>query len=168
MSTRKVQPVSAVADGVRRLQEKGARVVFTNGCFDILHPGHVALFARARAAGDALVVALNSDASVRRLKGPDRPVFPEDERAEILAAMRDVDWVCVFDDDTPLGTILEIRPDVLVKGSDWKDKGIVGQEEVESWGGEVITVDLVQGHSTTEVVSRVVERLEPPGSRTTP
>ena len=162
MSTRKVQPVSAVAGDVRRLQRTGARVVFTNGCFDILHPGHVKLFARARAAGDALVVAINSDASVRRLKGPDRPVFSEDERAEILAAMRDVDWVCIFGDDTPLETILEIRPDVLVKGADWKEKGIVGQREVESWGGKVVAVDLVEGHSTSEVVSRVVERFQPP------
>jgi D-beta-D-heptose 7-phosphate kinase/D-beta-D-heptose 1-phosphate adenosyltransferase len=171
MSTRKVQPVSAVADEVRRLQAKGARVVFTNGCFDLHHPGHVELFARARAEGDALVVAINSDASVRRLKGPQRPVFSEDERAEILAAMRDVDWVCVFEDDTPLGTILRIRPDVLVKGADWKDKGIVGQREVEGWGGRVVAVSLVEGHSTTEVVSRVVERLQPSrkgdsGSRT--
>ena len=107
-------------------------------------------------------MAVNSDASVRRLKGPERPVFPEDERAEILAAMRNVDWVCIFEDDTPLATILEIRPDILVKGADWKDKGIVGQPEVEGWGGKVVAVELVEGHSTTEVIRRVLERSQTP------
>jgi D-beta-D-heptose 7-phosphate kinase/D-beta-D-heptose 1-phosphate adenosyltransferase len=135
--------------------------VFTNGCFDILHSGHVELFSRARGLGNALVVAINSDASVRRLKGRRRPIFEEGERAEILAAMRDIDFVCIFGDDTPLQTILGIRPDILVKGTDWKDKGIVGQTEVESWGGAVVAVDLVEGHSTTGIVERVVERLRP-------
>lgn len=159
MSIRKVKSVSAVREDVRRLQQGGGKVVFTNGCFDIVHRGHVGLFARARALGDALVVALNSDRSVRRLKGDARPIFPEAERAEIVAAMRNVDLVCVFEEDTPLETILAIRPDVLVKGADWKDKGIVGQAEVEGWGGRVIAVDLLEGYSTTGVVERVVQRL---------
>jgi D-beta-D-heptose 7-phosphate kinase/D-beta-D-heptose 1-phosphate adenosyltransferase len=157
MSIHKVQNVAAVADAVRYLQREGARVVFTNGCFDVLHAGHVDLFRRARALGDRVVVALNSDDSVRRLKGARRPVFPAEERAEIVAAMKDVDFVCIFNEDTPLETILAIRPDVLVKGADWSDRGIVGQTEVEGWGGRVVAVDLIAGHSTTGIVERVVQ-----------
>ena len=133
--------------------------MLTNGCFDILHPGHVDLFDRARREGDVLVVALNSDTSVRRLKGNKRPILGQDERAEIVAAMKAVDLVCVFDEDTPLAAILKIHPDVLVKGADWEVRGIVGQREVESWGGKVVVLGLVDGQSTTGIVNRVVERL---------
>ena len=107
---------SSIAQEVRRLQSSGKKVVFTNGCFDLLHPGHLDLLTRARALGDVLVVAINSDNSVHRLKGPQRPVFPENERGEILSALEMVDYVCTFDEDTPLEAILEIRPDILVKG----------------------------------------------------
>jgi rfaE bifunctional protein nucleotidyltransferase chain/domain len=152
-----VPTLQAVAAEVRRLQASGKKVVFTNGCFDILHSGHVDLLARARALGDALVVAINTDASVRRMKGPNRPIIPQDERAELLAGLDVVDFVCTFDEDTPLEAILSIRPDVLVKGADWT-ANIVGQTEVESWGGKVVALPLIEGHSTTGIVERVLAR----------
>jgi rfaE bifunctional protein nucleotidyltransferase chain/domain len=147
----------SVAEEARRLQASGKRIVFTNGCFDVLHPGHLDLLTRARSLGDALVVAINGDDSVKRLKGPMRPVFPENERGEILSAMEVVDFVCVFNEDTPLETILKIRPDILVKGADWADN-IVGSTEVESWGGKVVALPLVPGQSTTGVIERVLNR----------
>ncbi len=134
--------------------------MFTNGCFDVLHPGHLDLLTRARSLGDALVVAINSDSSVRRLKGPNLPVFPENERGEILSALSVVDFVCTFDEDTPLEAILEIRPDILVKGADWTNN-IVGSREVEGWGGKVVTLPLVEGHSTTGIIERVLHRGSP-------
>ena len=147
----------SIAQEARRLQSSGKKVVFTNGCFDVLHPGHLDLLARARGLGDALVVAINSDQSVKRLKGSDRPVFPENERGEILSALHAVDYVCTFNEDTPLETILEIRPDILVKGADWVDN-IVGSKEVEAWGGKVVALPLVEGHSTTGIIERVLHR----------
>jgi len=159
MSTYKIETIDSVAETIRNLKVAGKRVVFTNGCFDILHKGHVELFRTARKHGDVLVVAINSDGSVRQLKGPGRPIFDQSERAEILNAMEPVDFVCVFDGATPLEAILKIRPDVLVKGADWADKGIVGQEEVEAWGGEVVAVGLLAGQSSTGVVERVLSRL---------
>ena len=138
---------------------EGKRVVFTNGCFDILHGGHIELFRIASQHGDVLIVAINSDSSVRRLKGEKRPIFDQGERAEMLAAMERVDYVCVFDEDTPLQTILKVRPNVLVKGADWEEKGIVGKNEVEGWGGEVIAIPLVQGASSTGVVERVLSEI---------
>ena len=149
----------SIGQEVRRLQSSGKRIVFTNGCFDILHPGHIDLLTRARQLGDALVVAINSDSSVRRLKGSSRPIFPEDERAEILSALEVVDYVCTFDEDTPLETILTIHPDVLVKGADWV-ANIVGQREVEAWGGRVEALPLVAGQSTTGVIERVLHGLQ--------
>ena len=159
MSTHKIETVDSLAAMVPDLKAEGKRVVFTNGCFDILHPGHIELFRAAREHGDVLVVAINSDESVRRLKGEGRPIFEQSERAEVLVAMESVDFVCVFVQDTPLEAILKIHPDVLVKGSDWEDKGIVGQEEVEGWGGKVVAVPLVEGQSSTGVVERVLSRL---------
>jgi D-beta-D-heptose 7-phosphate kinase/D-beta-D-heptose 1-phosphate adenosyltransferase len=146
-----------VAARVRDLQSAGSKVVFTNGCFDILHAGHVDLLRRARAQGDALVVAINTDASVERMKGPNRPIIPENERAELLAGLEMVDFVCFFDEDTPLEIILEIKPDVLVKGADWT-ANIVGQREVEGWGGTVVALSLVDGHSTSGIIERVSAR----------
>jgi rfaE bifunctional protein nucleotidyltransferase chain/domain len=150
----------SIAQQARRLQASGKKVVFTNGCFDVLHPGHLDLLTRASALGDALVVAINSDSSVRRLKGPNRPVFPENERGEILSALSVVDFVCTFDEDTPLDAILEIRPDILVKGADWTNN-IVGSREVQGWGGKVVTLPLVEGHSTTGIIERVLHRGSP-------
>lgn len=147
----------AVGEKVRTLQSSGKAVVFTNGCFDILHSGHIDLLRRARSLGDVLVVAINTDASVARMKGPNRPIIPEQERAEVLDAMEMVDFVCTFDEDTPLSAILTIRPDVLVKGADWT-ANIVGQSEVEAWGGRVVALPLLPGRSTTGIVERVLSR----------
>jgi D-beta-D-heptose 7-phosphate kinase/D-beta-D-heptose 1-phosphate adenosyltransferase len=152
-----LQSRAFVAREARRLQSSGKKVVFTNGCFDLLHPGHLDLLARSRSLGDALVVAINSDASVNRLKGTGRPIFPESERGEILSALDMVDYVCTFEEDTPLEAILEIRPDVLVKGADWA-QNIVGSQEVEGWGGKVVALPLVEGQSTTGIIERVLRR----------
>ena len=138
-----------------RLRAAGKRLVFTNGVFDLLHVGHVRYLRQARALGDALVVAINSDRSVRELKGPERPVFDEAERAEILAALRDVDYVVVFDDISPRATIRKLLPDVLVKGGDYQLDEIHGREEVEAAGGEVISLPFVPGASTTSVLERM-------------
>jgi D-beta-D-heptose 7-phosphate kinase/D-beta-D-heptose 1-phosphate adenosyltransferase len=134
---------------------RGERVVFTNGCFDLLHAGHVRYLNAARAMGDRLVVGLNSDGSVRRLKGPSRPVTPEGERAEILTALAAVDAVVVFGEDTPLELIRLLRPDVLVKGGDWSPEAIVGKAEVEAGGGTVASLPLLGGRSTTRLLERL-------------
>jgi rfaE bifunctional protein nucleotidyltransferase chain/domain len=131
------------------------RVVFTNGCFDLLHPGHVETLEVASALGDALVVGINSDASVRKLKGDGRPVVCEQERAEILAALECVDAVVIFDDLTPRETIATLLPDVLVKGGDWADDQIIGREEVEAAGGRVVSVPVVPTYSTTAILQRI-------------
>ncbi len=136
----------------------GRRVVFTNGCFDLLHAGHVRLLEAARAQGDLLVLGLNSDASVRRLKGPSRPVLPEAERAEALLALETVDRVVLYDQDTPLETIQALVPDVLVKGADWAPGTIVGADVVEAAGGQVVRVDLLAGRSTTGLIERTRRR----------
>jgi D-beta-D-heptose 7-phosphate kinase/D-beta-D-heptose 1-phosphate adenosyltransferase len=130
-------------------------VVFTNGVFDILHPGHVRYLAEARRQGDALIVAVNSDRSVRANKGPERPVHPEAERAEVITALAVVDAAVIFDEDTPHDIICAIQPDVLVKGADWPADQIVGRDIVEARGGVVIRVPVEQGHSTTSVLNRV-------------
>jgi len=152
-----IASVQGVAAEVRKLQSEGKRIVFTNGCFDILHSGHIDLLRRAREQGDALVVAINSDSSVARIKGRNRPIIPEQERAELLDALEMVDFVCSFDEDTPLEAILTVHPDVLVKGADWTDN-IVGQREVESWQGKVVALPLVEGFSTSGIVERVLVR----------
>jgi rfaE bifunctional protein nucleotidyltransferase chain/domain len=152
-----VGSLQAVAREIRRLQDAGKKVVFTNGCFDVLHSGHIMLLRRARELGDALIVAINSDSSVSRMKGPNRPVIPEQERAELLDGMEMVDFVCTFDEDTPLEAILCLHPDILVKGADWA-ANIIGQAEVENWGGQVAAVPLVEGCSTTEIIARVLSR----------
>jgi rfaE bifunctional protein nucleotidyltransferase chain/domain len=134
------------------------RVAFTNGVFDLLHPGHVDLLRHARAQGDVLIVGVNSDASVRRLKGPDRPIRSEEDRAYVLAALRDVDAVVLFSEDTPLELIRHLRPDVLVKGADYTPDTVVGRADVESWGGRVEIAPLRPGHSTTALVERLRDR----------
>ncbi len=134
----------------------GRRVVFTNGCFDILHPGHADLLARARARGDLLVVGVNSDASVRRLKGPTRPVNPLAERMFVLAALACTDFVTGFGEDTPLELIREVRPEVLVKGGDWSVENIVGRDVVQGLGGEVLSLPLLPGYATTDLIQRIL------------
>ena len=141
-----------------RLRATGRRLVFTNGVFDLLHVGHVRYLTQARALGDALVVAINSDRTVRELKGPGRPVFDEAERAEILAALRIVDYVTIFDDVSPRSLIAELVPDVLVKGGDYDLDQIHGREEVEAAGGQVISLPFVEGASTTMLIQKMSRR----------
>jgi rfaE bifunctional protein nucleotidyltransferase chain/domain len=140
---------------IRRAQSRGEKVVFTNGCFDVLHVGHLRSFEEARGLGDRLVVAVNSDASVRRLKGKDRPVVGQRQRAEMIAGLECVDWVVVFGASTPLATIEALRPNVLAKGGDWSLDSIVGREEVESWGGRVVRLREIPGVRTTILISKV-------------
>ena len=147
-------PLAELLAERRSWRAAGRRVVFTNGCFDLLHAGHVRLLEAARAQGDLLVVGLNSDASVRRLKGPSRPVLPEAERAEALRALETVDRVVVYEDDTPLAAIQALVPDVLVKGADWAPGTIVGADVVEAAGGRVVRVELLAGRSTTGLIER--------------
>lgn len=137
-----------------RAQQRG-RVVFTNGVFDLLHPGHVDVLVGARARGDALVVGVNSDASVKRLKGPDRPVRTEGERAYVLASLEVVDAVSVFDQDTPLELVRLLQPDIIVKGGDYSPETVVGANEVRARGGEVVIIPLTPGHSTTSTIERL-------------
>ena len=143
-----------VRELVGALRQSGRRVVFTNGVFDILHAGHTTYLEAARALGDVLVVGLNTDESVRRLKGPERPINSEQDRAMVLAALRSVDHVVLFADDTPLGLIESIVPDVLVKGGDYTRQTIVGADVVEAHGGRVVTIPLVEGRSTTGIINR--------------
>lgn len=145
-----------------RENRKAKRLVFTNGCFDLLHPGHIRGLEQARALGDALVVAINSDSSVRELKGPGRPILPELERAEILAALECVDGVVIFEELTPRKIITALLPDVLVKGGDWPGNQIVGREEVEAAGGRVVSVPVVEGYSTTAILARMRAAGSPP------
>ncbi len=148
-------PLLTAVEERRDWRASGRTVVLTNGCFDLLHPGHVALLEAARREGDLLVVAINSDASVRGLKGPDRPLIPEAERAEVLLALEAVARVVVYEDPTPLAVIEALLPDVLVKGADWAADAIVGRPEVEAAGGRVVRVPLVAGRSTTSLVDRI-------------
>jgi len=140
---------------VQRLRAAGKTIVFTNGVFDLLHVGHLRYLQHARALGDALIVGLNSDRSVRRIKGPDRPITPEAERAEILEALACVDGVVIFDEETPHDLIAALQPDVLVKGADWAEDAIVGRDIVEARGGRVVRVPIEPGHSTTKIVDRI-------------
>jgi len=140
---------------VREQRAAGRRIVFTNGVFDILHPGHLRYLQAARRHGDLLIVGLNSDASVRRNKGPLRPINPENERGEVLAALECVDAVSIFDEETPAEIIRRVQPDVLVKGADWPADQIVGRDTVEARGGRVILEPVEQGYSTTAIIERV-------------
>jgi D-beta-D-heptose 7-phosphate kinase/D-beta-D-heptose 1-phosphate adenosyltransferase len=137
------------------LKEDGRKVVFTNGCFDILHRGHVEYLTKAKALGDVLLVGMNTDASVKRLKGPQRPVVSQDDRAFVLAALRTIDYVCLFDEDTPYELIKAVVPDVLVKGGDWSIDAIVGKDIVEAAGGTVQTIDFVPDRSTTNIIEKI-------------
>ena len=138
-----------------RARQEGRRVVFTNGVFDLLHPGHIRYLQQARALGDLLIIGLNSDASVRRNKGPERPINSEDERAELLEALDCVDAVTIFDEETPAEIIKAIQPDILVKGADWAEDAIVGRDTVEARGGRVVRVAVEPGYSTTEIIRKI-------------
>lgn len=152
----KVLSLGALTRIRKRARRERKRVVFTNGTFDILHRGHVEYLARARAMGDLLIVGLNTDASIRRIKGKHRPINKEQDRAAVLTALEAVDYVCFFGDDTPIDLITALIPDILVKGADWKEKDIVGKDAVERNGGVVRRVKLTPGKSTTEVIDRVL------------
>jgi rfaE bifunctional protein nucleotidyltransferase chain/domain len=151
----RVLDAAALDRFVHEARAAGRRIVFTNGVFDILHPGHLRYLQAARSHGDVLIVGLNSDASVRRNKGPLRPISPEAERAEVLAALACVDAVSVFDEDTPAEIIARVQPDVLVKGSDWPADRIVGRDAVEARGGTVVLEPVEQGYSTSAIIDKV-------------
>jgi rfaE bifunctional protein nucleotidyltransferase chain/domain len=145
--------LTRVRDGLKR---EGKTVVFTNGCFDLVHGGHIRLFRAAKKLGDVLIVALNSDASVRKLKGPQKPIFPLRERQEVLAAIGDIDYVTSFSETTPRRIIAALLPDVLVKGGDWGPGEIIGAEEVEAAGGRVARVPYLKGHSSTNIIAKIL------------
>jgi D-beta-D-heptose 7-phosphate kinase/D-beta-D-heptose 1-phosphate adenosyltransferase len=153
-----VVELGPLLDALRAERRAGRTLVFTNGCFDLLHAGHLGLLEAAAEQGDRLIVGLNGDASIQRLKGQGRPVMPFAERALVLAGLEAVDWVVGFDEETPLRLIEAIEPDVLVKGADWPPDRIVGREVVEARGGRVVSAPLVEGHSTSRVVERMRAR----------
>lgn len=145
---------------VEGLKAKGKRIVFTNGCFDLLHIGHIRYLEEARSLGDILVVGVNSDRSVRGLKGPNRPILAEEERAEILSGLECVSYISIFDEPTPLELISSLQPHVLVKGGDWTKESTVGKEVVERSGGEVIILPFVEGSSTSNLIETILKRYE--------
>jgi rfaE bifunctional protein nucleotidyltransferase chain/domain len=149
-------------DELKKIREiykkKSQKVVFTNGCFDLIHAGHVDYLTKAKNLGDVLVVGLNTDNSIRRIKGEKRPILKQDERAFILSSLKPVDYVCFFDEDTPAEIIKELIPDILIKGSDWSIDKIVGREIVEENGGKVITIDFVNNQSTSNIINTILER----------
>jgi rfaE bifunctional protein nucleotidyltransferase chain/domain len=146
----------ALKEKVQVLKRGGKKIVFTNGCFDLLHIGHVRYLEAARAEGDVLVVGVNSDRSVRQIKGPGRPLVPENERAEVLASLACVDFVTLFDEPDPLVTIRSLMPDVLVKGADWGEDAIVGRDVVEAMGGRVVRIPLTEGASTSRIIEKIL------------
>lgn len=154
----KIIPRSEITALVESLKVQKKKIVFTNGCFDLLHAGHVRYLTEARAQGDCLIVGLNTDRSVNRIKDPHRPLIPEDQRAEVLAALICVSYVVFFEEPDPLPLIEAVRPDVLVKGADWAEDDIIGAGLVRSYGGRIFRVALVGGISTTEIIRRIVER----------
>jgi D-beta-D-heptose 7-phosphate kinase/D-beta-D-heptose 1-phosphate adenosyltransferase len=154
----KIVSTDALAAGLEKARRAGKRIAFTNGCFDILHVGHVRYLSAAGSEGDLLVVGLNSDSSVRSIKGDRRPLVNQDQRAEVLASLACVDYVVVFDEPDPLRLIRSVKPDILVKGADWAEEDIVGGEFVKSTGGRIIRVELVSDASTTGIIERILER----------
>ena len=155
MGIQKILPLEQAYQKVDELKRQGRRVVLTNGCFDLLHPGHTRLFAEARKLGDVLIVAMNSDRSVCALKGKNRALQPEAERAEIIAALAAVDYVTIFDDESVLAVVARVLPDVLVKGGHYTFDQIVGRDEVEAAGGRVVSIPIVPGYSTTAIIAAV-------------
>ena len=145
---------------IKNLKAKGKRIVFTNGCFDILHLGHVRYLEKAKSLGDVLVVGVNSDSSVRKLKGPKRPILPEGERIEILSGLRCVDYITIFTEANPLKLITSLKPNLLVKGGDWTKESTVGWETVERTGGEVIILSFVEGASTSNLIETILKRFQ--------
>jgi rfaE bifunctional protein nucleotidyltransferase chain/domain len=157
--SRKIHALPDMLKIRRKLKEEGKKVVFTNGCFDLLHGGHVHLFGEAKKQGDVLIVALNDDASVRKIKGAARPIFPLAERWEILAAIEAIDFLTSFSETTPQRIIAALLPDVLVKGGDWKSDEVVGKKEVEAAGGKVVIIPYLEGHSTSSIIRKIIRTL---------
>ena len=155
LAQRKIKSLTALVRIVREARARGRRVVFTNGCFDLLHAGHVKLLERAKQLGDVLIVGLNSDQSVRALKGAGRPLVTQRDRALLLAALENVDYVTIFNEDTPLRVVARLRPHVLIKGADWPATTIVGREIIHASGGRVLRFPLVKGHSTSRLIRRI-------------
>lgn len=158
LAQHKIMTLRALTSRIGRARRAGEVIIFTNGCFDLLHVGHVRSLEQARRLGDRLVVAINLDASVRRAKGPDRPILPARARMELVAALGCVDWVVGFRADTPIRLIQKLRPDVLAKGGDWALDAIVGREEVESWGGRVVRLSLIPGARTSDLIESIRKR----------
>lgn len=154
----KIKSARLLSRIILRLKKRGEKVVFTNGCFDLLHYGHAKYLQQAKSCGDILIVGVNSDSSVRRIKGLKRPIVKEGERLALVAALASVDYVTIFNEDTPINLIKAFKPDVLVKGADWDKKNIVGAEFVKSRGGRVATVKLAKGCSTTNLINRIAKR----------
>lgn len=157
MSEKKIKTLYELKKIVDTFHRQGKKIVFTNGCFDILHWGHAMYLEKAKAKGDKLIVALNSDASIRRIKGNSRPIVKMHDRAKMIAALESVDYVTVFGEDTPLKTIKTLKPDILVKGSDWKKNNIVGSDILSSYTGKVSTIKLAKGYSTTNLINQIVK-----------
>ena len=157
----KIKDLTVLTKLVSEHKIKGEKVVFTNGCYDLLHIGHIQCFQESKALGEILIVALNSDRSIRTLKGPSRPIIPEEERAEIVAAMESVDYVTIFDQEDPLEVISTVKPDVLVKGGDWSIDTIVGRDVVESYGGTVVALPMIPGVSTSRIVEDILSHTTP-------
>jgi len=153
----KIKTIRQLKTILARLRRKGERIVFTNGCFDLFHIGHLRYLQRSRRFGDRLVIGINSDRSVKKIKGPLRPLLPQDERAELLAALACVDFVTIFDEPDPLALIKKLRPDVLIKGSDWGKNEIIGRDVVERRGGRVRRVPLIQGVSSTKLIEKILK-----------
>jgi len=154
----KIQDIQNLIPIRHSLKNQQKKVVFTNGCFDILHSGHIHLFREAKKFGDVLFVAVNDDSSIRKIKGPTRPIFPLEERMEVLEAISDVDFLVSFSEETPKVIISSLLPDVLVKGGDWKPEEVVGKKEVEQVGGKVVTIPYLSYHSSTDIIQRILSR----------
>jgi D-beta-D-heptose 7-phosphate kinase/D-beta-D-heptose 1-phosphate adenosyltransferase len=146
----------SLKDKIDQLRKEGKKIVFTNGCFDILHVGHTRYLREAKRSGDILILALNSDESVRTLKGDKRPLVPEAERADVVASLESVDFVTIFHELTPLALIEFIKPDVLIKGGDWEEENVVGRESLRRWGGRIVIVPEIKGSSTTNIIEKIL------------
>ena len=153
----KILKLSDLVKVLESLREAGKRIVFTNGCFDILHAGHVRYLTAARSKGDALILGLNSDVSVKSIKPENRPIVSQDQRAEVLAGLACVDYITIFDEPDPLALIQTIKPDVLIKGADWKETEIIGSDVVKLYGGKVIRIEVVPGISTSRIIQRILK-----------
>ncbi|HBH87087.1 MAG TPA: D-glycero-beta-D-manno-heptose 1-phosphate adenylyltransferase [Syntrophaceae bacterium] len=151
----KIYPREKLKKEIDRLRKEGKKIVFTNGCFDILHVGHTRYLREAKKQGDILILGLNSDESVKALKGEKRPLIPEKERADVIASLESVDYVTIFHELTPLELIEYLRPDVLVKGGDWKEDEVVGRESMGKWGGKLIIIPEIKGSSTTDIIEKI-------------